>query len=166
MLDLTGEQIYPGNSGGPVVDRYGRVLGMVSIGSSITGEGGFILDSTFNPEVRTWSQLVAKDFTAPPPQIFVTASNFDGQCNPGCPMHAIVTNQGGPGVATVTFIVWASNQKTVLAKCAKRITLNKGDTVTTRCVVSSNVLTNYFYNSYYRQVWGKASVTSQNAVAI
>jgi hypothetical protein len=157
----------PGNSGGPVVDRRGLVLGVLAIGSEITGAGEFILNSTFVSALPSWTaKTFADDFRAPPPNIVVTDWNWDTTvCNPGCPMRATVTNFGGPAAATVIFIVYASN-KSELARCAKRVTLSKGDTVITRCVVSSARLTSYFYGYSFRRVGGgNVVITSQAAVA-
>jgi S1-C subfamily serine protease len=166
-LATTDALVRPGNSGGPVIDRRGVVLGVLSVGSEITGAGEFILDSTFGTALRNWSRLSTADaFAAPAPDILVTASKFEGSCNPGCAMRATVTNVGGPGVAVVTFIVSESNKATVLAKCAKRVALNKGDTATTRCVVTSAALTNYFYGYSYRSVWGWAIISSESAVPV
>jgi hypothetical protein len=167
-LATTDALVRPGNSGGPVIDRRGHVLGVVSVGSQITGEGGFILDATFSSELSNWSELsAATDFAPPPPRIAVTESNFDGLCDSsGCPMHATVSNLGGPGVANVTFVVYASNKTTELAGCVQQVAVNKGESVRAVCTVNSANLQYYFYGYGYRQVWGIATVTDQSASKI
>jgi hypothetical protein len=162
-FDMTDALVRPGNSGGPVVDRYGRVLGLASVGSVITGEGGFILDETFSSELPTWSQVsTVTPFAAPPPSIALSAFGFDGVCSYayGCAMHVTAQNLGGPGQAVITFTIYASNKTTVLASCSKQVALDKGDSLPVGCVANSAALMNYFCCSY-RTIWGSATVSSQ-----
>ena len=162
----TDAMVRPGNSGGPVVDRYGQVLGMITFANEITGEGGFILDSIFASEMVSWSSFDGVAFSPPPPLFTIEEFNFTGQCNPGCPVFAVVLNNGGPGTVTVTFVVVDSTKRTKLATCSRKATLVRGERKSLACSVSSRALSNYFNVPYSRTVWGSVSITSQVAAPL
>ena len=164
-LAMTNAEAPPGSSGSAVIDRRGRVVGMIAVGSA--SSGGFIVDSTFNKDVRLWGALIPDTFHAPAPDIEVSKWNWSTKyCNPGCGMTANVTNGGGPGKATVTFSVVSSDHKTTLATCDRPVTLYKGDQATVACLVVSKALVNYWNVPYQREVWGDVSVGSVTALPI
>jgi serine protease Do len=54
MLDLTGARIYEGNSGGPVLDAAGQVIGIVTLASPNAPDAYAIPISRVLPELRQW----------------------------------------------------------------------------------------------------------------
>ena len=57
MLQLAGRQIYEGNSGGPVLDAQGRVIGIVTLASPSAPEAYAIPISRVLDDLRQWSGL-------------------------------------------------------------------------------------------------------------
>lgn len=54
MLDLTGERIYEGNSGGPVLDAAGQVIGIVTLASPNAPDAYAIPISRVIADLRQW----------------------------------------------------------------------------------------------------------------
>jgi S1-C subfamily serine protease len=54
MLDLTGARIYEGNSGGPVLDASGQVIGIITLASPNAPEAYAIPISRVIAELRQW----------------------------------------------------------------------------------------------------------------
>lgn len=55
MLVLDGQVIYPGNSGGPVLDRNGQVVGILTLASKSSTEAYAIQMSRVLPELRSFT---------------------------------------------------------------------------------------------------------------
>ncbi|MBV8444975.1 MAG: serine protease, partial [Candidatus Dormibacteraeota bacterium] len=56
MLDLTGARIYQGNSGGPVLDASGKVVGIVTLSSPGTAEAFAIPLSRVLAELQSFER--------------------------------------------------------------------------------------------------------------
>ena len=57
MLHLTGAQIYQGNSGGPVLDAQGQLIGIVTLASPSAPDAYAIPISRVVTYLRTWVAL-------------------------------------------------------------------------------------------------------------
>ena len=57
MLHLTGAQIFEGNSGGPVLDARGQVIGIITLASPSGTEAYAIPISRVLSDLRSWVAL-------------------------------------------------------------------------------------------------------------
>lgn len=164
-MATTDASVAPGSSGSAVIDQRGRVVGMLAV--SLGDAGGFIVNSTFAGEASLWTKWTHSPFYVPPPLFTVDDWNWTGKyCNPGCGMTATVSNEGGPGKATVTFEVLAANKTTVLATCRRPVSLLKGDKTTVTCTVVSQTLINYWNDPSHTEVWGDVNVDSVSPIPV
>jgi len=166
-LATTDAEVQPGSSGSAVIDRRGRLVGIMAVGSQTVG--GLIVDSTFVNELKGWSTSSTFPYYVPQPQIAVSDWRWSTKyCDrtAGCGMTATISNNGGPGTATVTFDVLDSTKQTSLATCLKQVSLQKGDKTTVSCVVDSPSLIRYFNVPYGRTVYGDVSVGSMSPLPV
>ena len=164
-MATTDAAVQPGSSGSAVIDQRGRVVGMLAV--SLEDGGGFIVDSTFAADSVKWKSWSPWPFFVPDPSIEVADWNWTGKyCNPGCGMTATVSNEGGPGKATVTFEVLAANKTTVLATCRRPVSLLKGDKTTVTCTVVSQALINYWNDPSHTEVFGDVNVDSVSPIPV
>ena len=56
MLQLEGERIYEGNSGGPVLERLGQVVGILTLASPSSPDAYAIPISRVIGELTQWSK--------------------------------------------------------------------------------------------------------------
>jgi hypothetical protein len=141
---ITDADAEPGNSGGPVVNEHGRVVGILTGGTANRVQSFFIPEHDgFDSTVVAWRNAQASPFQAPPPAIRITAW-ADITCGvDGCSAGMTAENFGGPGSAQITVCVVASQGAScdpghALSVCVTQVTMAYGETRQFICKAPSN----------------------------
>ena len=126
--DASGDH---GNSGGPVIDTYGDVIGIATLGDQRSGFSSAIPADRFAASVAGWAVVTPSPYPKPAP--LPNLGQPGGSCTLTlCSGSISVSNGGGPGTIGVTFRFMIGSGAT-FATCSASGVVGRAQTVELGC---------------------------------
>jgi putative serine protease PepD len=139
---ITDADAEPGNSGGPVIDEWGRAIGILTGGSALRTESFFLPLGNFKADLGSWARNPSTTpFRSPDPNVQSTVHDFACEPDARCALTADFTNHGGPGRVAVIFCVnrepGTCGAGTGLASCSTWVELTISERRDAGCTAAS-----------------------------